>query len=70
MTWNLRLVDMSDSEHPDDPYVEVREVHYDQLGKPLGHTTATMGGESPEEVKQYLSWALDSLDKPIIHFGD
>jgi hypothetical protein len=67
MTWNLRLVDMSDS---DDVHVEIREVYYDQLGKPIGHTTATMSGESPEEVKQYLSWALDSLDKPIIHFGD
>jgi hypothetical protein len=69
--WNLRLVEMSDPEYPDEePYMEIREVFYDQLGKPLGHTTATMGGEDIKEIKQYLTWALEALDKPILHFGE
>jgi hypothetical protein len=67
MTWNLRLVEMTDS---DDPYLEIREVFYDTLGKPLGHTTATMGGEDAAEVRQYLMWALEALDKPVLTFGD
>jgi hypothetical protein len=68
MTWNLRLVKMSNEECPDDPYIEIREVFYDQLGKPLGHTVATAGGENAEEIKQYLTWALEAVDKPILNF--
>lgn len=70
MTWNLRLVNMEDPDLPGEPYVEIREVYYDQLGKPLGHTTATMGGENVAEIKQYLLWAIESLDKPTLTFGD
>ena len=70
MTWNLRLVQMSNDECLDDFYMEIREVYYDQLGKPLGHCRATSGGEDIEEIKQYLTWALEALDKPILTFGE
>jgi hypothetical protein len=70
MTWNLRLVNMEDEDLPGQPYVEVREVFYDTLGKPLGHTTATMGGEDAKEIRAYLTWALEALDKPVLTFGD
>ena len=70
MTWNLRLVSMGDQDFEEDPYVEIREVFYDTLGKPLGHTTATMSGEDAAEVKQYLMWALEALDKPVLTFGE
>jgi hypothetical protein len=70
MTWNLRLVEMVEEECQDDLYIEVREVFYDNLGKPLGHTRATMGGEDVEEVRRYLTWALEALDKPVLHFGE
>ena len=65
MTWNLRLVEMAD-----EPYIEIREVFYDTLGKPLGHTTATVGGENVTEIRQYLTWALEALDKPILDFKE
>ena len=70
MTWNLRLVQMSNDECLDDFYMEIREVYYDQLGKPLGHCRATSGGENVEEVRQYLTWALEALDKPVLTFGE
>jgi hypothetical protein len=70
MTWNLRLVQITTPEYPDEPYIEIREVFYDTLGKPLGHTTATMGGEDIAEVKQYLLWAIEALDKPTLTFGE
>jgi len=70
MTWNLRLVKMESEEFPDEKYVEVREVYYDQLGKPLGHCTASMGGEDAKEIKQYLMWAMEALDKPTLTFGE
>jgi len=70
MTWNLRLVEMVAEECQDERYIELREVFYDQLGKPLGHGSATVGGENVEEIRQYLTWALEALDKPVLNFGD
>jgi hypothetical protein len=61
---------MIDPEFPDEKYMEIREVFYDNLGKPLGHTTATMGGENQEEIKTYLEWALEALNKPVLKFKD
>jgi hypothetical protein len=61
---------MESEEFPDEKYVEVREVFYDQLGKPLGHCTATMSGENAEEIKQYLEWATEALIKPVLSFKE
>ena len=52
--WNLRLVHMVDESYPDEPYLEMREVFYDAMGKPMGHTTATVGSETVDGVKQYV----------------
>jgi hypothetical protein len=70
MTWNLRLVEMTSAEYPEEPYIEIREVYYDNMGKPLGHSAATMGGQDKDEVRQYLMWSLEALDKPVLHFGE
>lgn len=70
MTWNLRLVSMEDEDFPEEPYVEIREVYYNQLGKPLGHCLAAMGGKDVAEIKQYLLWAIEALDKPVVTFGE
>lgn len=69
MTWNLRLVNMTSEEFPDEEYIEIREVYYDQMGKPMGHSTATMGGQDKDEVRQYLMWAMEALDKQVLTFG-
>jgi hypothetical protein len=61
---------MSNDECLDEFYLEIREVFYDNLGEPLGHTRATVGGENIEEVRQYLTWALEALDKPVLTFGE
>jgi hypothetical protein len=68
MTWNLRLVNVSESNGED--CIEVCEVFYDTMGKPLGYTPAIMSGADREEIKQYISWALEALDKPVLKFGD
>jgi len=70
MTWNLRLVQMSNDECLDDFYEEIREVYYDQMGKPIGHSRATAGGENVEEIRQYLMCALEALDKPVLTFKE
>jgi hypothetical protein len=68
MTWNLRLVDRA--EGGEEPYIEICEVYYDTLGKPIGYCQATMGGEDKEEIKTYLEWALEALNRPVIYFGE
>jgi hypothetical protein len=54
----------------EDPYIEICEVYYDELGKPLGYCPAAMGGENKEEIKTYIEWALEALEKPVIYFGE
>ena len=65
MTWNLRLVNMSD---PYEDYFEIREVYYDNMGKPIGHSKAAIGGEDRLEVDRYIELAKLALDKPILKF--
>ena len=68
MTWNYRVVNCED-ETEGEPWVEIREVFYDTMGKPMGHTTATVGSESLSEMKQVLAWMLLALDKPVLKFN-
>ena len=65
MTWNLRLVNMS---NPYEDYFEIREVYYDTMGKPIGHSNAAIGGEDRLEVDRYIELAKLALDKPILKF--
>jgi len=67
MTWNLRLVDVSED---GEECIEVCEVFYDTMGKPLGYTPATMSGENAEEIRIYIKWALEALDKPVLKFKE
>jgi hypothetical protein len=67
MTWNLRLVDVSEDGKE---YIEVCEVFYDTMGKPLGYTPATMSGENTEDIRTYIKWALEALDKPVLKFKE
>ncbi len=69
MTWNLRMVDVTDKD-ADQKCIEICEVYYDNLGKPMGYSTATMCGENAGELKVYLTWAIDALNKPILTFKD
>jgi hypothetical protein len=70
MTWNLRLVEIVAEGCQDERYIEIREVFYDQFGKPIGHTAATVGAGNVSEIKQYLTWALEALEKPILDFKE
>jgi hypothetical protein len=65
MTWNLRLVDLS---NPYEDYFEIREVFYDTMGKPIGHTKAAIGGEDRIEVDRYIELAQQALAKPTLKF--
>ena len=70
MTWNLRLVNIASAEYPEEEYIEICEVFYDTMGKPLGYTAATMGGQDKDEIRTYLKWAMEALDKSVLTFKD
>ena len=70
MTWNLRLVEIVAEGCQDERHMEIREVHYDQFGKPMGHGRATASGSTIEDIRQYLTWSLEALEKPILTFED
>jgi hypothetical protein len=56
--------------NPYEDYFEIREVYYDTMGKPMGHSKAAIGGEDRLEVDRYIELAKLALDKPILKFAD
>jgi hypothetical protein len=64
--WNYRVVKEQDS---DEEWLEVREVYYDQLGKPMGHCTASVGGETLGEIEIVLQMMSQALTKPVLKFN-
>jgi hypothetical protein len=63
--WNFRLVDLSD-ENGDEPYIELREVFYDDEGVPIGHGSPAIGSESVESMREVMRWHTLALDKPVM----
>jgi hypothetical protein len=54
---------------PYEDYFEIREVFYDTMGKPMGHSKAAIGGEDRLELDRYIELAKLALDKPILKFA-
>jgi hypothetical protein len=69
MAWNLRFVVFED-ELTLEPYMELREVFYDENGLPMGHARATVGGNNMEEITQYLDRALEATTNPVLRDED
>jgi hypothetical protein len=67
--WNYRIVKTYDEEIGED-WFEISEVYYDQLGKPMGHCKATVGGDTSEEIKTVLEMMSSALEKPVMKTAD
>jgi len=63
--WNFRLIDLSD-ENGGEPYIELREVFYDDEGVPIGHGSPAIGAESVESMREVMRWHALALDKPVM----
>jgi hypothetical protein len=63
------MVDVTEKD-ADEKCIEICEVYYDHVGKPMGYSTATMCGKDAGELRVYLTWAMDALNKPVLTFGD
>ena len=69
MTWNHRVVkEVLDN---GDEWFTVREVFYNDDGSIFAYTEepADVCGESIDEIREYLQWCLNCLDKPILEEG-
>lgn len=67
--WNHRVVKAT---YPNgEEYYSIREVFYNKDGEIYAYTTepVDIAGESVEEVKEYLQWCLDCIDKPMLEDG-
>jgi hypothetical protein len=69
-TWNHRLFQEPDTDG--EPWLTIREVHYDDAGEPALYTTDAMEpcGNTVESVRTDLERMLKCLDKPILTEAD
>ena len=69
MTWNHRVVKQILDTGAE--WFSIREVFYNDNGSINSYTVDPVGivGESIDELREYLQWCLNSLDKPILEDG-
>lgn len=67
MTWNHRLLF---HDHPEEPWLGMHEVFYDDDGNPDGCTAEPVAvtGETVDEVKEVLEWMLAACQKPVLEY--
>jgi hypothetical protein len=66
--WNYRVVNHKDEETQEE-YLEINEVYYDTLGKPMGYCPATVGGETTSEIESVLQMMSQALTKAVLKFN-
>jgi hypothetical protein len=65
MSWNYRFVRF----HPEDddaPFIELREVFYDDQRRPTGHTTAIIMGLDEESIAWAIERINEARERPIL----
>jgi len=69
MTWNYRFVDCP-SETLEEHWYELKEVYYDDDGKPRAYASACLGTEDKDDLPELVKWWALALEKPILHEND
>lgn len=67
--WNYRLMA---HESDNDFHIEIHEVYYDEKDKPISYTEKgrSVIGDDLESIKWTLDKMKESLNKPILYYGD
>jgi hypothetical protein len=66
MYWNNRLVRIVDDKFPDEVFIEVQEVYYNDKNEPCGYCDPCLGGESVEEAKTVYERMAEAFTKPVL----
>lgn len=67
MSWNYRIVHL-DLASPNETWMEIREVYYDEAGRVIGWTEKAAGvcGNNAAELGRVLDTLRDALGKPTL----
>jgi hypothetical protein len=66
MYWNNRLVRIVEEKFPEEVFVEVQEVYYNDKDEPCGYCDPCLGGESVEEAKAVYERIAEAFTKPVL----
>lgn len=68
MSWNYRVVRFSGENLVSDTgeYFEIKEVFYDNLGKPVGYSDANCGADTYEGLFKCMSMMQAAHAKPVL----
>jgi len=66
MYWNNRLVRIVEEKFPDEVFIEVQEVYYNDKDEPCGYCDPCLGGESVEEAKAVYERIAEAFTKPVL----
>jgi hypothetical protein len=66
MYWNNRLVRIVEEKFPDEVFIEVQEVYYNDKDEPCGYCDPCLGGESVEEAKAVYERIAEAFGKPVL----
>mgnify|MGYP003340372287 CR=1 FL=1 len=69
MHWNYRLIDLS-HENAGDPWLDVKEVYYDDDESLQGYADVSLGSEDVDGLRETLTRMLEALDKPVLKIED
>lgn len=67
--WNYRIVNATTENGGDDWYC-LREVFYDDLGKPIGHSAPCMGSEDMDSFRMVWQMMQEAMENPPLQEED
>lgn len=67
MKWTYRIVQ---TEYEGETMVDIREVYYDDEGRPAMHGTAEVGGEDLDELREVYEWIGEAFNKPVLRYPE
>jgi hypothetical protein len=68
MMWNHRVVSRVNEFAGE--YFDIVEVYYTKDGSPFGYCTASIGGDSLDELDKQIQWFKTALLKPVLKYPE
>ena len=68
-TWNYRFINMP-SENDGEDWICLKEVYYDNDGKPVSYSDPCLGSESVDGVLWLIDEWAEAATMPVLHEDD